>query len=507
MKNNTLLVKNTISSLVFQISTIICGFIVPRLILKSYGSEVNGLVNSITQFLAFISFLEFGVGAVVQSSLYKPLAEKDRNGISTIVVSANNFFRRLAQILLVYICGLIVIYPRIVNDSFDWVYTVLLIISISISSFAQYYFGVVDRLLLTSDQKGYIQYNAQTATLVLNTIACYVLIEFEASIHLVKLTTSLIYLLRPMYLRWFVNHNYTIDRNIHYSGEPIKQKWNGVAQHLAAVVLDGTPLILLTLLDSLKAVSIYTTYFLVVSGIKQLFIASTNGIQALLGELWAKQNIPELKRFFSWTEWILHNLTVFLFGCTGCLIVPFVLIYTNGVNDTNYYQPAFAAILVTSHALHCFRLPYNLMILAAGHYKQTQNNYIIATILNLSVSVIAVKVFGFIGVALGALCALSYQVFWMARYNSCFLITQPLRIFFKQIVTDMICVLLALMMCQMLDINYSTFFTWSISAIKVSGIWIFSLLIVNSVMYKEELNKVFTIVKNKAIYILKLGGG
>ena len=58
------------SSLTFQVLTILCGFVLPRMILGSFGSEVNGLVNSITQFLTIISFLEVGVGAVVQSALY-----------------------------------------------------------------------------------------------------------------------------------------------------------------------------------------------------------------------------------------------------------------------------------------------------------------------------------------------------------------------------------------------------------------------------------------------------
>lgn len=86
---------NTLSSLVFQVTTIICGFILPRLILSAFGSEVNGLVNSITQFLGIISFLELGVGAVVQSALYKPLAEKRQDDVSKIISSANKFFTRL----------------------------------------------------------------------------------------------------------------------------------------------------------------------------------------------------------------------------------------------------------------------------------------------------------------------------------------------------------------------------------------------------------------------------
>jgi len=71
-----LLAFNTVSSLAYELTVIICGFILPRLILGSFGSEVNGLVNSINQFLAIIAFLELGVGSVVQSSLYKPLSQK-----------------------------------------------------------------------------------------------------------------------------------------------------------------------------------------------------------------------------------------------------------------------------------------------------------------------------------------------------------------------------------------------------------------------------------------------
>ena len=70
---------NTISSLLLQFTTVVCGFILPRLILASFGSTINGLVSSISQFLSIIALLEMGVGAVMQSSLYKPLSEKDKD--------------------------------------------------------------------------------------------------------------------------------------------------------------------------------------------------------------------------------------------------------------------------------------------------------------------------------------------------------------------------------------------------------------------------------------------
>lgn len=499
---NKLLALNTITSLLFQITTIICGFIVPRLILSHYGSEVNGLVNSITQYLGIIAFLELGVGAVVQSSLYKPLADNDENGISKIVVSAGKFFKKLAMILLLYIGILIVFYPMLVTSHFTWVYTAGLIVAISISSFAQYYFGVVDRLLLTSAQRGYVQYTAQIVTLVVNTIACVVLIEMDASIHLVKLTTSIIFLARPIYLRWYTNRIFRLDRNIVYDGEPIKQKWNGAAQHFAAIILDGTAMIILTTFSTLVNVSIYSVYWLVIVGVKQLCLSLTSGVQAVLGELWAKQDFKELNSIFGWVEWGLHTFAVFMFGCTAALITPFVSVYTQGVNDGNYWQPVFGVAIALAHMGHCFRLPYNMMILAAGHYKETQHNYIIAAVVNISVSCVLVPHFGIIGVAVGAACALYYQTIWMALYVSQNLIQWPIHLFTKQVCIDAVSLIIAGVISYFVDTKSTSYIEWIIVACEIAIIWIATMTLINSLFYKENMKKILSIVKRKLFGVL-----
>lgn len=490
---------NTVSSLAFQICTIICGFIVPRLILKSFGSEVNGLVNSITQFLGIISFLELGVGAVIQSALYKPLADKDTDQISKVIVSGQRFFTKLAIILLVYVAFLMGIYPFIANQNFSFLYTATLIGVISISSFAQYYFGIVNRLLLTADQKGYISYNAQTFTLLLNTVACFVLIKLGAPIHIVKLTTSLIYVIRPLILMIYVKRNYQINWKIQYNEEPIKQKWNGVAQHIAAVVLDGTDNVVLTIFAGLRDVSVYSVYNLVVAGVKQLLLSTTNGIQSLMGELWAKQELASLRKFFGWVEWMLHTGTIFVFGVTSVLIVPFVKVYTNGITDINYIQPLFAMLLVAANAGHCLRLPYNIMILAGGHYKQTQSNYVIAAIINIGVSILAVRKWGLVGVAVGTVIAMFYQTIWMAVYNSKNLIEWPFKNFIKQILVDIISVVSLHFVTSIFELNVVSFSAWLVLAIKVSFVGCIVILIANFIFYRSYVK----IVMKKFIYLLK----
>lgn len=495
------LAANTVSSLLFRICTIICGFILPRLILSNYGSEINGLVNSITQFLGVIAFLELGVGAVVQSSLYKPLADKDNEQISRIVVSGQKFFTQIAYILIGYVLVLFFVYPYISNQNFSIIFTGTLILTISISSFAQYYFGIINGLLLTADQRGYISYNVQTITLILNTFACFILIKFGASIHVVKLMTSLIYIIRPIVLSVYVKKTYKINWKIQYEKEPIKQKWNGVAQHVASVVLDSTDSIVLTMFAGLKAVSVYSIYNIVVSGVKQLLLAMTNGIQSLMGELWAKQELDELKRFFGWVEWTIHTGTIFVFGVTAILIVPFVQIYTSGINDANYIQPVFSFLIIAANAGHCLRLPYNIMILAGGHYKQTQNNYIIAALINIVVSVLAVKNWGLVGVAIGTLIAMFYQTIWMAIYDSKKLICWPIKKFIKQIFVDCITVLCFAIVALVFKLNMVTWLGWIVYAIIIAIGAITIQVFINMFFYKNYIKQ---LVKSVGKMLVKM---
>lgn len=493
------LALNTVSSLALQVVSVICGFILPRLILETFGSDVNGLVNSITQFLGVITLLDLGVGAVVQSALYKPLADNDTNMISKIYVSANKFFRRLAEILLVYVVLLMIFYPMLVNKSFGHMYTALLIAAICISSFAQYYFGIVNSLLLNADQRGYIQYVAQIITLILNTLACYIIIKLGASIQIVKLTTSLIFLLRPLFLVFYVKKHYSIGQKITYTDEPIKQKWNGMAQHFAAYVLSGTDNIVLTMFSTLGNVSIYSVYNVVIIGVKNALLSVTNGFQSLIGEMLAKKETMKLNAFFGFVEWFLHTGTTLVFGCTGVLIVDFVRVYTYGINDADYIQPLFAVLITIANAGHCLRLPYNILILAAGHYKQTQSNYIIAMILNIVVSIATVKMWGLVGVAIGTLIAMAYQTVWMAKYDSKNIICWPFKNFLKQCGVDAITVIIASLATFKIPMLSVSYVSWFLLAIEVFGIWLIISIVINTIFYRERVLSIFIRVKRRFV--------
>ena len=110
---------NIISSIILQIVTIVSAFIIPKLIITTYGSNINGLVTSITQFLNFIILLEAGFGPVIKSILFKPIADKDKPTIEKILKSSEKIFKTIALIFIVYIILLCIVLPGVYEKEFD----------------------------------------------------------------------------------------------------------------------------------------------------------------------------------------------------------------------------------------------------------------------------------------------------------------------------------------------------------------------------------------------------
>ena len=96
-------VLNISFSLCYQIVSVVCGVLIPNLMIKKFGSELYGASTSILQFLSYITLLEGGVGGVARAALYKPLAEKNDELVSDIIREIKGFYKVVAYIFIVYV--------------------------------------------------------------------------------------------------------------------------------------------------------------------------------------------------------------------------------------------------------------------------------------------------------------------------------------------------------------------------------------------------------------------
>ena len=457
----------------------------PRYILRYYGSETNGLIASISQFLGFIALLEMGIGPFVKSKLYKPLAEKNHIKISEVLISVQKYFNKIAIFFIIYICLLVLLYPLISAEVYN-ISTSFLIFALAINILAQYLIGLRNQLLLSADQKAYVHTLINIFSIVLSTSLSIIMIVRGYGIGIVKISSSIILLINPIFIYFYVKHNYRINSKIRLVTDPLKYKWGALAQHIAAVINNSVDVIVLTIFLSLKTVSIYSIYYSVVSAIKILIKSFTNSFQAFFGNLLAKNEIKLLNIYFDRYEWFIHFLVTYLFTLTGFLIVPFVLIYTNGIQDTNYEVPLFAFLITLATSVYSIRIPYQSIVIAAGHFKETQFSSVIEVLLNIFFSVVLVFNFGLIGVILATLIAMTYRSLYLVLYLKKNILGRNIGIFIKQFLVDLLSLGVLVIFSFLIKLQELNLFSWFIYASKL-GIMFFILQITINLLFYNSI--------------------
>lgn len=491
------LVKSLLASALQQAVYMLVGLILPRILIEYYGSEVNGLVNSVTQFLGYISLLELGLSSVVSSSLYKPLAEHNEDEISRIIIASERFFRRIAKILVIYTIGLTIVYPVFIDNQYSFWYTASLIMAIAISSFGQYYFGLTWTILLNADQKPYVGYLIQTFTITVNLVCSIVLIKMGMPIQIVKLISSLIFILRPLLLTLYVKKHYRINRSVAITENSIKQRKNGIAQHVAFAVFKNTDVAVLTIFSTLKMVSVYSVYHYVVDAVSGLAQTLMTSMTAMLGNLLAKKEEQKLQDLFEVYSFVVHISVVIVFSVANTLIISFVRIYTKGISDANYIAPCFATILVIAYAVYIIRMPYNQMVLAAGHYKQTQMSSWIEALINIVLSAILVIKYDLVGVAVGTLVAMAYRMLYLVLYLSKNIAYIKISFFVRMCISDIISIIVIYFESKWMPTLANNYVEWIISAMVVTCIYMMTTIIINLVINHRLVKKAYNLFVNK----------
>lgn len=110
-------IKNTLATGLLQIITMISGFIIPKVMIVFYGSEVNGIVTSISQFISYLTLLEAGLSGATVFSLYKPIACHDELAINRILVAAKNLYYKTGHLFscMVVLCAAAYLFLSIVR--------------------------------------------------------------------------------------------------------------------------------------------------------------------------------------------------------------------------------------------------------------------------------------------------------------------------------------------------------------------------------------------------------
>lgn len=409
-------VLNILSSVFNQIFTIILGLIIPRLYLTTYGSEVNGLLNSIGQVFTYLTLLEAGVGTATLTSLYKPVAENDKTSISEIMAATHKFYRKTGTIYFVAILALSLLYPLIVKCELPLWEIALIIILNGLPGVVSYFFQGKYNILLQAEGKSYIITNLTTIVTFCINISKVILMLIGFDVIAIQISYFVFSIAKTVYIMIYIKKYYKwLNLEAKPNFEAISQKDSVLVMELCDMVFRHTDIIILTLFCDLKVVSVYVIYNSLLSTISTFMDAFSQGFSFALGQKFNTNRKLYIKLHDVYETYRM-TLVFSLNAIAYIFIIPFIKLYTLGVTDIEYIDKYLPVLFISSFLLTNGRANSASVINYAKHFKQTRWRCVLEATINITVSIILVNLIGIYGVLIGTIAALLYRANDMIIY-------------------------------------------------------------------------------------------
>lgn len=488
--------RNVLSSIFLQVIIAVTGIIIPRLMIMTYGSDVNGMVSSVTQFISYLSLVEAGVGNAAIVALYVPLANNAFSEINSVMRATKDFYKKSGIVFSMLLLILSISYPIFSDKSVDASLSRWMILILGSSFLVDYFFLGKYRVLLTASQRGYVITLIQSIGTIANSILSIFLIHMKYDILLVKVAATLIYISRSIAIYMYVRKHYLyLSFKVKPNRNALKQRWDVLIHQITGVIVSSTDVVVLTVvLRDFVEISVYTTYNLIVSNIISFIDSFSNGLCSGFGEIYAKKEKDILKTSYQTYEYLYYIIVFAVCTCLGILMLPFMMLYTRNINDGNYIRPITALLFLIITISRGLRTPSLTMIMASGHYKQTRNAAIIEAVINLSVSLCLVNYLGINGVLIGTICSYMYRTIDIIIYTGQNIVTGTTLRTFSRIVRNII--VLVLLLAIGVRVRIDSWITWFVNGAlwSVTGISVF--LVVNALIEPNQFKNMCKVIWN-----------
>ena len=403
---------NVLSSLLLQVVSIVVGFVVPHALIGTYGSGLNGLVTSLTQFVSYVQLVEAGISSAAVFQLYAPLARQDTAGASRVVSAARVFYYKSGVAFTALMLALACLYPVFIQvEGVSSVGVFILTLALGATGFLDFFTLAKYRVLLTATQRNWVIQLATIAYKVLYTAVVLVGTFSGASIVALFVVAILPIAVRTAILVVYAKRNYPdIDFSADARGLKLDQRWDAFFLQVLGAVQSGAPTIVATfVLGDLSLVSVFSVYMLVANGLQNAISSFSQGTQASFGDVIARGQRETLKRSFREFQAMAYGVSGVACGVGIALIVPFVQLYTADIADVNYVYPLVGALCMVNVLLYHLKTPQGLLVISAGLYRETRLQTATQTAILLVGAIVLGVLFGMPGILAGMILSNLYR--------------------------------------------------------------------------------------------------
>jgi O-antigen/teichoic acid export membrane protein len=466
-----------------QLILLALGIIVPRLILVNYGSEVNGLSNTINQIYTYVALLEAGIGQSALFSLYKSKSKDE----SSKILSATVFeYRKTAKIYAACVGILSLLLPFLLKSELPFYVIFSVTLLSGIPSLISFYYISAYMQLLTVEGKHYVETSVNLGVSCLSYIAKIILANLAINIVILYIAYVLITLLKTIIISAYIKKNYSWINSIPEENKDFfKDRKGFVRTQIAWIVFSNTDVILISFFCGLKLASVYAVYNLVYTSIYSLMNQIYAGVNFLLGHEY-NNSLQSYTKLHDAFDGFFDMLVCSTMSICYLLTLPFIRLYTAGVTDVNYVDELLPLLFCCVQILTWIRYASGNLTSLAGYANKIGKISIIEAGINVGLTILFVNIWGIRGALFATIVALLFKSNYLLVFANKIILKRGVFRSYRVCLSNIILFICFVALNNVINLNIDSYLTFLWKATVVSLIVYILFYLYNLVVNRGE---------------------
>ncbi|MDD6250791.1 MAG: hypothetical protein PUA88_07175 [Bacillales bacterium] len=383
-------ILNIIIALLYELFLIVMGIIIPKLIIRTYGSDVNGLTSTINNVLSILNLIQAGAVGASIFQMFKPVAERDYEAQGKILGASILYFRKVGLIFLILVAITAPILAlSMASGDISFSEKVVAFLLLGLNGSLSFFFISHYDILFSSNQNRFILSFGGICDKIIYYSLLLAIIFFKLSYLLMYAATILgtffkILLLYIIYRKTYANFiKFNYDKSF-----KIPNKGYLMLNQIARQSIDGSPTIILSVIGGLGIASVYSVYSLVFNMIKTLSSTIQTSISEVFGNVVVSDSKNRIKTIYDRMNYVFFAISLFLCCCMAFLFKSFIYVYTDGNSlDINYLYDLPTILFAIYGVIFINYHPIYTLTNVLGFYKDTYFQSVITAVVSIAISI------------------------------------------------------------------------------------------------------------------------
>lgn len=408
--------KNMIFGFMYQIVTLVLGFVSRSVFIYSLGTEFLGLNGIFSDVLNLLSMADLGFNVAMSYSFYKPLSENDNEKMASLIL----FYKKIYMIIAIAVTtvGLVITpFLRLIVKTENEITNLEIYYLFALAGVVMSYLFVYKTTILTADQKDYKLTRIRMVTSVIKTVFEVIILLLFKNYILFLSVNLIIGFCNNLYASSVATREYpdiTKPKNVvPLSAEDQKGIFSSLKSvflyKLSVMLYNFTDNILISTIIGTIVVGYYSNYLMLSSKLllaEQIIFSS---MTASVGNLIVKENEEKRLEIFGSMQSVSNIFCGIITSLFAVMSSDVVLVWLGD----EFVLPVIVVIAISINTyFSCILQPLWIFRDATGIYRKTKYIMLSGAVLNIILSIILGMKIGLAGIIFASAISRVSTYFW-----------------------------------------------------------------------------------------------